>query len=137
VDHPSPGSPTPEGGVYDWYVRGLHLLGQGSADAAAAVLEHAHRAEPGSASVREALARALFDARRYDEAEQLFRAAATEDPADDYAHFGLGLALFRRGAAELAMEPLALAAAMRPDRKDYVQALRQARATVRARQGWR
>ncbi len=123
----------PAGGVYDWYIRGLELLASGSPDAAAALLRHAHRAEPGSASVREALARALFDAHRYDEAEEIFGAAAATDPADDYACFGLGLARYRRGQVEAALEPLALAVAMRPQRQDYVEALRQARATVRAR----
>lgn len=125
----------PTGSVYDWYQRGLALLRSGSAEAAAAVLAHAHYAEPGSASVREAFARALFDSRRYDDAEALFRLAATADPTDHYAQFGLGLALSRRGEHERALSPLALAVAMRPDISHYVSALRQARATVRARQG--
>lgn len=124
----------PDGSVYDWYQRGLELLGQGSPSAAASLLEHALAAEPESGSIREALARALFDARHYGDAERLFRIAATEDPADDYAHFGLGLTLFRRGEAEQALEPLALAVALRPERADYARALREARATVRARQ---
>ncbi|MGN6600789.1 MAG: tetratricopeptide repeat protein [Actinomycetes bacterium] len=128
------GSRQPEGGVYEWYRRGLELLAAGSPDAAAAVLEHARSAEPGSASVREALARALFDAKNNRDAEELFREAAATDPADDYAQFGLGLALYRQGDAERAVEPLSIAVAMRPGRKEYQEALRQARATVRARE---
>ena len=54
-------------------------------------------------------------------------------PADDYANFGLGLALSRSGDHEAAAEYLALAAAMRPDRKPYTDALRQVRATLRSR----
>ena len=49
----------PAGDVYDWYTRGMRLLAAGDAAAAAALLEHAARAEPASCSVREALARAL------------------------------------------------------------------------------
>lgn len=123
----------PEGSVYDWYQRGLSLLRAGSAEAAAAVLEHAHRAEPDSANIREAFARALFDSRRYDAAEELFRTAAAQDPTDHYAQFGLGLALTRRGQHEQALSPLALAVAMCPDNTHYSTALAQARATVRAR----
>lgn len=123
----------PEGCVYDWYVRGSELLAAGSVHAAAAVLGQAHRAEPASASIRETLARALFDTRRYDEAERLFRTAAATDPVDDYAHYGLGLALYRQGAVEESVEPLAIAVAMRPGAKHYVDALTQARATIRAR----
>ena len=128
-----PRSPSPEGDVYDWYVRGQALLTRGSAQAAVALLERAHRAEPASASIRETLARALFDAHRYGEAEAHFRVAAERDPVDDYAHFGLGLALYRQGAIEAAVEPLALAVAMRPGHKHYADALAQARATQRAR----
>ena len=54
-------------------------------------------------------------------------------PTDDYAHFGLGLALARSGEHEAAAEYLALAAAMRPDRKPYTDALHQVRATLKYR----
>jgi Flp pilus assembly protein TadD len=54
-------------------------------------------------------------------------------PSDDYAHFGLGLALARTGNHAAAAEYLALAAAMRPDDSHYTDALRQVRATLRAR----
>jgi tetratricopeptide (TPR) repeat protein len=123
----------PEGEVYDWYVRGLDLLGGGSPDAAAALLAHAHASEPDSASIREALARALFDARRYEEAATQFTELIARNPNDDYAQFGLGLCHRRLGRVEESVEHLALAAAMRPDRAAYVDALRDARATLRAR----
>ncbi len=54
-------------------------------------------------------------------------------PSDDYANFGLGLALSRTGNYAAAAEYLALAAAMRPEATHYTEALRSVRATLRAR----
>lgn len=119
--------------VHAWYTTGMELLGKGSPAAAAQVLQRAAAAEPASRSVREALARAQFDTGRYAEAADNFRAIVEASPSDDYAHFGLGLALARVGDPEAAAEYLALAAAMRPDRKPYTDALRQVRATLQAR----
>jgi predicted Zn-dependent protease len=119
--------------TYALYRRGLDLLGRGSAAAAAQLLERAAAAEPRSPSVLEALARAQFDARRYADAAESFRQIVDASPSDDYAQFGLGLALARAGNPAAATEHLALAAAMRPDLRHYTDALRQARATVRAR----
>ena len=119
--------------VHAWYTTGMELLGKGSPAAAAQVLQRAAAAEPQSRSVREALARAQFDTGRYAEAAENFRVIVEASPTDDYAHFGLGLALARTGDPEAAAEYLALAAAMRPDRKEYTDALRQVRATLEAR----
>jgi Flp pilus assembly protein TadD len=83
--------------------------------------------------VREALARAQFDAGRYGLAAENFRMIVEASPADDYANFGLGLALARSGDPAAAAEYLALAAAMRPDLPHYSSALREVRATLRAR----
>ncbi|HEY9240832.1 MAG TPA: tetratricopeptide repeat protein [Streptosporangiaceae bacterium] len=131
---PSPGdNPAPHGDAYTWYQRGLELLGRGSAAAAAQLLERAAEAEPTSRSVLEALARAQFDTRRYADAAQTFRQIVEASPADDYAQFGLGLALARGGDPGAAAEHLALAAAMRPELRHYTDALRGVRATLRAR----
>jgi tetratricopeptide (TPR) repeat protein len=119
--------------TYALYRRGLDLLGRGSAAAAALLLERAAAAEPRSPSVLEALARAQFDARRYADAAGSFRQIVEASPSDDYAQFGLGLALARAGNPAAAAEHLALAAAMRPDLRHYTDALRQVRATLRAR----
>jgi Flp pilus assembly protein TadD len=119
--------------TYELYQRGLELLGRGSAAAAAQLLERAAAAEPQSRSVLEALARAQFDAGRYDDAAGNFRRIVEASPADDYAQFGLGLALARTGDPGAAAEHLALAAAMQPDRRHYTDALRSVRATLRAR----
>jgi len=126
-------SPAPDGDVQTWYRRGLDLLGNGSPAAAAQLLERAAAAEPQSRMVREALARAQFDAGWYAAAAASFRMIVEASPADDYAHFGLGLALARSGAPGEAAEYLALAAAMRPDLPHYTGALRGVRATLRAR----
>ena len=127
------GDGEPAGEVYDWYVRGLSLLEGGNAAAAAELLAHAHAREPDSASVLEALARATFDAKRYADAHRHFGVLVETTPDNDYARFGLGLSRMRAGDVPGAVEQLALAAAMRPERADYQQALREARATVRAR----
>jgi Flp pilus assembly protein TadD len=123
---------SPQGDVYDWYVRGVDLLATGNPAAAAALLEHAARAEPSSRSVREALARAHFNAGAYERARDNFAAIVEDSPTDDYAHFGLGLSAARIGDLDDAVEHLALAVAMRPDNRDYGSALRRARA-ARAR----
>lgn len=117
----------PGGDVYDWYRRGLALLADGHPAAAAQVLHHAAAAEPASRSVREALARAQFDAGSYAEARASFAAIVEAAPADDYALFGLGLAESRVGDYRAAVEHLALAVAMRPDNRHYGTALRSAR----------
>lgn len=123
----------PGGEVYDWYRRGLALLESGDADAAAQVLEHANAVAPESASVLEALARALFDAGRYAPAVSAFERLVERDPGSDYARFGLGLALTRLDRFKEAVDHLALAAVMRP-RQEYTQALTHARATLRYRE---
>jgi len=127
---PGPADPAD---VHTWYTKGMELLGKGSPAAAALVLQRAANAEPGSRSVREALARAQFDTGQYAAAADNFRAIVEASPTDDYAHFGLGLSLARAGDHAAAAEYLALAAAMRPDRKPYTDALRQVRATLKFR----
>ena len=118
----------PEGDVYDWYQRGLQLLASRDPEAAATILARAAEAEPGSRSLLEALARAQYDAGRFEEAIATFQELTTRNPTDDYAQFGLGLAASRAGDLELAAEHLALAVAMRPDLGHYSRALRGVRA---------
>ena len=81
----------PAGDVYDWYVRGRDLLSSGDAAAAVQILSRTVEAEPQARSAREMLARAQFDARQYPEARESFAYLVERDPADHYAHFGLGL----------------------------------------------
>ena len=119
--------------THQLYKRGLDLLGRGSPAAAAQLLERAAAAEPRSRSVLEALARAQFDAGQYAAAAGNFRRIVEASPSDDYAQFGLGLALARTGDHGGAAEHLALAAAMRPNLRHYTDALRSVRATLQAR----
>ncbi|GMA85357.1 hypothetical protein GCM10025868_06070 [Angustibacter aerolatus] len=54
-------------------------------------------------------------------------------PDSHYGHFALGLSLTRVDRFERGAEHLAMAATMQPGRAEYVDRLRQARATLRAR----
>ncbi|GII87654.1 hypothetical protein Ssi03_56440 [Sphaerisporangium siamense] len=132
-DPPGNEPSAPAGDVYEWFQRGIKLLKDGSPAAAAAILARAADAEPESRSIREALARAQFNSRRYEDAADSFRWIVAANPTEDYAYFGLGMSLWRTGDMEAAQEPLAIAVAMRPDLRDYVSALKQVRATLRAR----
>jgi tetratricopeptide (TPR) repeat protein len=123
----------PAGEVYDWYRRAEALLANGDAAAAVPLLERSLAVEPDARSVREMLARAFFDSGRFGAAEDAFSDLIDRDPTDHYALFGQGLARSRQGHQERALEPLALAVAMRPDLTHYADALQQARATVNAR----
>ena len=123
----------PAGDVYDWYVRGRELLSSGDAAAAVQILSRTVEAEPQARSAREMLARAQFDARQYPEARESFEYLVQRDPADHYAHFGLGLCARKLGDLAVAVEHLALAAAMRPDLGRYARELRAARAAAARR----
>ena len=131
-ESPPPPDVLPQGEVYDWYVRGVELLEGGSPAAAITLIQRAADHEPESRSVREALARAQFDAGQYDDAVENFGWIVSVNPADDYAQFGMGLAAARIGDLPSAVEHLALAAAMRPDIHHYATALRAARAALAA-----
>ena len=122
----------PEGSVYEWFQRAQEFLASGNADAALQLLYRV-KAEDSSTSVLEALGRALFDARRYVEAESVFRELCERVPSDDFAHYGLGVSLWRLQEFTLARDELAMAFVMRPDRSEYGKALGQVRATLRAR----
>ena len=123
----------PAGDAYDWFRRGTALLEGGHPAAAAELLAWAAQEEPTARSIREALARALFDARRFEDAAREFGVVVELAPDDDYAQFGLGLALWRLREFPRAADHLAMAVVMRPDRAEYAAALRQVRATLAAR----
>jgi len=123
----------PGGEPYDWDRRGVSLLDAGDADAASLLLARALAADPTSRSVAEALGRARFGSRQFAESADLFAGLVDRDPADDYARFGLGLALTRLGRLQEALVHLNLAAVMRPGRRPYEDALHHARATLDAR----
>jgi tetratricopeptide (TPR) repeat protein len=105
--------------VYDLYQRGRELLEHGDYEAAIVPLSKARDLEPDKASIREALGRALFHARRYEDAASEFEVLAARTPTNDYALFCLGRSLQLLGRHREARNPLALACSLRPERKDY------------------
>ena len=123
----------PDGSPYDWYRRAISLLETGNPQAAAVLLERLREVDPASTSVLEAHARALFDGRHFEEATAAFEELVERAPAEDYAHYGLGMALWRLQRFPLARDHLAMAFVMRPDRSEYGQALSQVKATLRSR----
>lgn len=113
--------------VYDLYQRGCDLLNHGDYQAAIVPLTRARDLEPQKASIREALARALFHAQRYEHAAEEFHALTLAKPTDDYALFCLGRAMQLLGRHDEACHPLALASSLRPEREDYRRYRDQAR----------
>lgn len=86
---------------------------------AAVPLEEAAQRAPEKSSVREALGRALFRCGRFSAAAQEFEAVVDNHQVNDFAHFCLGRALAKTGETERARHHLALAANLRPERRDY------------------
>jgi predicted Zn-dependent protease len=105
--------------VYELYRRGCELLERGDHHAAIVPLSRARNLEPGKASIREALGRALFHARRYQSAATEFQAIASSAPTNDYALFCLGRSMQLLGRHREACQPLALACSLAPEREDY------------------
>lgn len=105
--------------AYELFRRGTTLLEGGDFHAATVPLQRARELEPDKASVREALGRALFHAQRYGEAATEFEAVVDRAPTNDFALFCLGRCLQLLGRHDEARHPLALAAQLRPERRDY------------------
>ena len=105
--------------VYDLFQRGTELLESGEFHQATVPLRKAAELEPEKASIREALGRAYFRSRHYEEAVVEFAAVVEIAPTNDYALFCLGRALLETGRPADARKPLVLAANLRPDRRDY------------------
>jgi tetratricopeptide (TPR) repeat protein len=105
--------------VYSLYQRGMALLESGDFDQATVPLSKAARIAPEKSSIREALGRAYFRSRRYPEAAEEFEAVVERYPVNDFAHFCLGRALSLSGRPDQARRHLAIAANLRPERRDY------------------
>jgi Flp pilus assembly protein TadD len=116
--------------VYELYQRGVALLESGDFDQATVPLSKAASLEPEKASIREALGRAYFRSRHYEEARVEFEAVVERAPTNDYALFCLGRSLLELGRPAEARKPLVLAANLRPDRRDYRIYRDRARATA-------
>ena len=105
--------------AYELFKKGSELLEQGDFMAASVPLERARSLEPDKGSIREALGRAYFRSARFEQAAEEFAAVVERYPVNDYAHFCLGRSLEKTGRRAEARRHAALAANMRPDRKDY------------------
>ena len=114
--------------AYELFTRGTRLLEDGDFHAATVPLERARDLEPDKGSIREALARAYFRSQRVEAARVEFEKVLELDPVNDYAHFGLGMCLLRKGDRAGARGHLKMATIMRPDEEAYQNALRQASA---------
>jgi Tfp pilus assembly protein PilF len=121
----------PEPEAYSLFRRGSSFLSQGHPAQAAMLLEKATRLAPGKNSIVEALARAYFQVGRYAEAAELFRRITDAAPTSDYAHFGLACSLVKLGRPTEARGHFRLAAAMEPERTDYLQRLARCDARLR------
>jgi len=109
----------PDESLYGLYRRGVELLEDGSFSEATVPLAEAARQAPEKSSVREALGRAYFRDRQFEKAATEFEAVVESHPVNDYAHFCLGRALSLTGHLDRARHHLALAANLRPERRDY------------------
>src|SRR3954465_15909156 len=114
-----PGQGLQSEALYTLYGRGVELLEDGSFEAATEPLAEAARRAPEKSSVREALGRAYFRNRQFEEAAAEFEAVVETHPVNDFAHFCLGRALSITGNVSRARHHLALASTLRPERRDY------------------
>ncbi|MGH2924665.1 MAG: tetratricopeptide repeat protein [Solirubrobacterales bacterium] len=105
--------------LYELYRRGVSLLESGDFAPATVPLSKAARMAPEKSSIREALGRAYFHSRRYLEAAREFEAVIERYPVNDFAQFCLGRALTLAGQPDRARRHLAIAANLRPERRDY------------------
>jgi Flp pilus assembly protein TadD len=109
--------------AYELLQRGDHLLRSRHFAAAAIVLERASRAEPGKASILEALGRAYYNSGQHDRAKETFETLLELDPSAHYAHFALGQSLKQLGRSKEARTHLRLAVALSPNSTLYAGAL--------------
>jgi tetratricopeptide (TPR) repeat protein len=114
--------PPPET-AYELLQRGQALLDKRHHAQAAIVLERADRAEPGRASILEALGRAYFNSGQHEPARATFEQLLQLDPSAPYAHYAMGQSLKRLGRRDEAGTHLRLAVALSPGSKLYRDAL--------------
>ena len=111
--------------VYDNFQEGKRRLRKGQAAQATVPLEKAKRREPDKASIREALGIAYFRIRRWEAAEEEFRACLEIAPTNDYAHYALGRCLEKQGKAHEANGHYKLASSLKPGTKHYESRIRE------------
>lgn len=116
------------GDAYALFQRGSELLKQGHYSQATLSLEQARKLEPGKTSISEALGRAYFHSKRFEQAAEVFGEVVESRPDDDYAQFCLGRSLEKLGDLPGARRHVSLAVAMQPERDDYRHSLDRLRA---------
>jgi len=121
--NPEHDAPPPPESAYELLQRGQALLDGRHHAQAAIVLERADRAEPGKASILEALGRAYFNSGQHESARATFEQLLQLDPSAPYAHYALGQSLKRLGRRDEAGTHLRLAVALSPGSKLYRDAL--------------
>ena len=115
-------------GAYELFKKGSELLEAGDFMAATIPLERARSLEPDKSSIREALGRAYFRSARFEQAAEEFAAVVERHPVNDYATSAWAARSRTPAARQAARRHAALAANMRPDRKDYQAFSRRLRA---------
>jgi tetratricopeptide (TPR) repeat protein len=126
MDHEATGPEADEDqreSAYELLQRGHELLKGRHYAQAATVLERADRAEPGKASILEALGRAYYNSGQHDRSRATFEQLLELDPSSHYAHFALGQSLKQLGRPREARTHLRLAVALSPSTKVYAGAL--------------
>lgn len=119
---PGTEGPPPET-AYELLQRGHSLLEGRHHAQAAIVLERADRAEPGKASILEALGRAYYNSGQHEPARATFDQLLELDPSAPFAHYALGQSLKRLGRLDGAGTHLRLAVALSPNSRLYRDAL--------------
>jgi Flp pilus assembly protein TadD len=105
--------------TYNLFQQGRSRLRKGMPAQATVPLEKAKRREPDKASIREALGIAYFRLRRWQDAENEFRAVLEISPVDDYAHYALGRCLEKQGRTREANGHYKLASSLKPSNEQY------------------
>lgn len=108
--------------AYGLLMKGRALQSYGHPHQAAVVLERAAAIEPRKASIREALARALYNSGQFSRAREQFEVMLEIDPSNGYAHYGMGMCLARAGDRAAAIGHLKMAVVMSPS-TTYAEAL--------------
>src|SRR3954453_5002123 len=114
-----PGQGIQSESLYTLYRRGIELLEDGSFEAATEPLAEAARQAPEKSSVREALGRAYFRNRQFEEAAAEFEAVVETHPVNDFAHFCLGRALSITGNIDRARHHLFVSSPLPPRARDH------------------
>jgi tetratricopeptide (TPR) repeat protein len=117
------GDPADRESAYELLQRGNALLKTRHYAQAAIVLERASRAEPGKASILEALGRAYYNSGQHERSRETFSALLEIDPSAHYAHFALGQSLKQLRRPKEARTHLRLAVALSPGTTLYAEAL--------------